>query len=226
MPQCLPWCNPLPTLQRWSLRVILNSLVDQAEQILEEEQAGLRSQTCATEQIFNMRLLAEKHLKHQKNLYHNFIDLKKMFDRIWHEGLWRVLKEYDIDNRRIEVISSLYDEATSAVLLNGKAGYFFQTTAGARQGCPLSPVLFNILLEKIKQKALTPVSSSENDCFADAAVEEAKETDNPPVVSVHCRTTALQLAVCRWHSCSEAVKKNCNISLEDWIRHGNQLRKE
>ena len=60
----------------------------------------------------------EKHLEHDKELYHNFIDFKKAFDPVWHEGLWRVLREYNIDNRLIEVIKSLYDEATSAMLLS------------------------------------------------------------------------------------------------------------
>ena len=71
-----------------------------------------------------------KHLEHQKELYHNFIDFNKAFDRVWHEGLWRILKEYNIDNQLIEVIKSLYDEATSAVLINENAGDFFPTTVG------------------------------------------------------------------------------------------------
>ena len=87
--------------------MILNRLVNQAEKILEEEQAGFRAQRSTTEQICNLRLLLEKYLEHQKELYHNFIDFKKAFDRVWHEGLWRVLKEYNIDNRLIEVIKSL-----------------------------------------------------------------------------------------------------------------------
>ena len=63
------------------LRVILNRLVNQAEQILEEEHAGFRSQRSSTQQIFNSRLLVEQHLEHRKELYHNFIDFKKAFDR-------------------------------------------------------------------------------------------------------------------------------------------------
>ena len=47
------------------------------------------------------------------------------------------------------------------------------------------------------QKTLTPENSSENDCFADHAVEEAEETDTPLSFSVHWRTTTLLLAVCR-----------------------------
>ena len=72
-----------------------------------------------TEQIFTLRLLAEKHLEYQNELFHNFIEFKKAFNRVWHDGLWRVLNECDIDSRLIEVIRSLCDEATSAVLLNG-----------------------------------------------------------------------------------------------------------
>ena len=59
----------------------------------------------------------EKHLEHQKELYHNCFDFKKAFHRVWHVGLWRDLKEYNIDNRLIEVIKSSCDGATSVVLL-------------------------------------------------------------------------------------------------------------
>ena len=80
------------------LRVIFNRLVNQGELILEEEQAGFRSQKSTTEQIFNLRLLVEKYLEHQKELFHNFIDFKNASDRVWHDGLWQVLKEYNINN--------------------------------------------------------------------------------------------------------------------------------
>ena len=59
------------------LQVILDRLVNQTEQILEEEQADFRSQMNTTEHIFNLRLLVEKHLEHQKECYRNFIDLRK-----------------------------------------------------------------------------------------------------------------------------------------------------
>lgn len=77
------------------LRIILNRLRNRAEEILSEEQAGFRPKRSTTEQIFNLRLLIEKHLQHQHDLYHNFIDFKKAFDRVWHEGLWQVLRHYN-----------------------------------------------------------------------------------------------------------------------------------
>ena len=56
---------------------------------------------------------------------------------------------------------------------------FFQMTVSMQQGCPLSPVLFNILLEEIKQKALTPHHKLENDCFADDVAGDADKIDTP-----------------------------------------------
>ena len=70
------------------LKIILNGLQPQAEEIIAEEQAGFRAGKSTTEQIFNLRILCEKYLQHQQNLYHVFIDFKKAFDRVWHEALW------------------------------------------------------------------------------------------------------------------------------------------
>ena len=67
------------------LKIILNRLQPQAEEIITEEQAGFRAGRSTTEQVFNLRILGEKYL--QQNLYHVFIDFKKAFDRVWHEAL-------------------------------------------------------------------------------------------------------------------------------------------
>ena len=106
------------------------------------------------EQIFNCRLLIEKHIQHQKDLFHNFIDFKKAFDRVWHDGLWFILRDFNIDDGLVQIIQALYAHSTSAVLQNHKIGQFFRTTVGVRQGCILSPVLFNLYLERIMQETL------------------------------------------------------------------------
>ena len=53
-----------------------------------------------------------------------------------------------------EVIEELYNNATSSVCLDGDIGEWFCTTVGVRQGCLLSPTLFNIFLERIMTDAL------------------------------------------------------------------------
>jgi hypothetical protein len=94
----------------------------------------------------------EKHLQHQKNLFHNFIALKKAFDRVWHDGLWQVLRKFGIGEGLIQTINALYNTSGSAVLLNNQIVDYFKTTVGVRQGCSLSPVLFNLYLESIMRE--------------------------------------------------------------------------
>ena len=63
------------------LKIILNRLKPQAE-IIAEEQAGFTAGRSTTEQIFNLRILCDKYIQHQQDLYHAFIDFKKAFDRV------------------------------------------------------------------------------------------------------------------------------------------------
>ncbi|GFS17812.1 retrovirus-related Pol polyprotein from type-1 retrotransposable element R2 [Elysia marginata] len=88
-------------------------------------------------------------MQHQRDLFDNFIDFKKAFDRVRHDGLWHVLRGFNIDEGLVKTIESLYMNSNSAVFLNNTIGNSFKTTVGVRQGCLLSPVLFNIFLERI-----------------------------------------------------------------------------
>ena len=104
------------------LKVILNRLKPQAEKIISEEQAGFRAGRSTTEQIFNLRILCEKYLQYQQDLYHVFIDIEKAFDGVWHAALWATMKMYNISTNLVQVIKTLSNKATSAVLLNGSIG--------------------------------------------------------------------------------------------------------
>ena len=143
-------CHPSKVM----LKILLNHLKPQAETIIAEEQAGFRAGRSTTEQILNLRIICERYLQHQQDLYHVFIDFKKAFDRVWHAALWATMRLYNINANLIRVIKQLYDKATSAVYYNGSTGDWFRTTVGVRQGCPLSPTLFNIFLERIMTDAL------------------------------------------------------------------------
>ena len=95
----------------------------EAEKIIAEEQAGFRAVLrSTTEQIFNLRILCEKCLQRQQDLYHVFIDFKKAFDRVWHSALWATMKKCNISTNLIRVIKNLYDKTTSAVLFNSSIG--------------------------------------------------------------------------------------------------------
>ena len=136
------------------LNILLNRLTPQAETILVEEQAGFRPGRRTTEPIFSLRILCERYLQHQQDLFHVFVDFKKAFDKVCHAALWSTMKLYNINANLIKVIESLYSKATSAVYYNGSVGECFRTRVGVRQGCLLSPTLFNIFLERIMTDAL------------------------------------------------------------------------
>ena len=136
------------------LKVILNRPKPQAEKIIAEEQAEFRAGRSTTEQIFNLRILCEKHLRYQQDLPRVFTDLRKTFDRLWHAALWAAMRKYNISENMVKSIKQLYNKACSAVLTNGKLGDRFRSTVGVRQGFLLSPTLFNIFLERIMLEAL------------------------------------------------------------------------
>ena len=85
------------------------------------------------------------------------------------------MKKYNISTNLIRVIKNLYDKAASAVLFDSSIGDWFRTTVGVRQGCLISPNLFNIFLERIMTDASEDHEGSvsiggrtiANLCFAD-----------------------------------------------------------
>ena len=91
------------------LKIILNRLKPQAVKIIAEEQAGFGAGRSTTEQIFNLRILFEKYLQLQEDLYHVFIDFKKAFNRVWHAALWATMTKYNISTNLMRVIKELFE---------------------------------------------------------------------------------------------------------------------
>ena len=77
------------------LKIVLNILQPQADEITAEEQAGFRAGRSTAEQIFNLRILYEKIPQHKQNLYHVFEDFKKAFDGVRHEALWATMDDHE-----------------------------------------------------------------------------------------------------------------------------------
>ena len=107
-----------------------------------------RAGRSTTEQLFNLRILCEKHLQHQQDPYHIFIDFNKAFDRVWHAAFVSNQEEVQHQCQPYTSHKKLYNKAISAVLFNSSTGDWFRTTVGDRQRCLLSPDLFKIFLER------------------------------------------------------------------------------
>ena len=88
------------------LRVILSRHKGKVTELLAEEQAGFRPGRRTVEQIFNSRVIVEKHPQQQRDLFYNFTDFKKAFDRVWHAGLWQVLGSFNKEKGLVQAIQA------------------------------------------------------------------------------------------------------------------------
>ena len=75
------------------------------------------------------------------------IDAKKAFDKIQHPFLIKTLQEVSIERTHLNITKAIYDKPTANIILNAEKLKAFLLRSGTRQGCSLSPQLFNIVLE-------------------------------------------------------------------------------
>ena len=81
-----------------------------------------------------------------------FIDFRKAFDTVWHDGLWKVPWDAGVKAKAWRVIRSLYTSMRASVSLGGVESRKVNMHQGVRQGCPLSPTLFNYFVEILAKK--------------------------------------------------------------------------
>ena len=89
----------------------------------------------------------------QKNIYFYFIDYAKAFDHVHHNKLWKILKEMGIPGHLICLLRNLYASQEATVRTGHGTIDWFQIGKGVRQGCMLSPCLFNLYAEYIMRNA-------------------------------------------------------------------------
>ena len=100
-------------------------------------------------------------------MFNNFIDFKQAFDSVWQKGLWQVLRNFGIPENLIQLLEDLYRKTVSAVRIDGELTEWFKVTVGVRQGCNLSPYLFNLILEAMMMEALKNGNGEIGDHFMD-----------------------------------------------------------
>ena len=75
------------------------------------------------------------------------IDAEKAFDKIPHPFMVKTLQKVGIEGNYLNIIKAIDDKATANIIPNSEKLKPFPLKSGTRQGCPLSPLLFNIVLE-------------------------------------------------------------------------------
>ena len=105
------------------------------------------------DQFANIRWIIEKAREFQKNIYFSFIDYAKAFDCVDHNKLWKIPKEMEIPDHLTCLLRNLYAGQDAIVRTGHEKTDWFQIGKGVRQGCILSPHLFNLYAEYIMRNA-------------------------------------------------------------------------
>ena len=105
------------------------------------------------DQITNICWIMEKAREFQKNIYFCFIDYAKAFDCVDHNNLWKILKEMEMPDHLTRLRRNLYAGQEATVRTGHGTTDWFHIGKGVRQGCILSPCLFNLYAEYILRNA-------------------------------------------------------------------------
>ena len=116
---------------------------------LTDVQAGFRKGKGIRDQGANIHWIIENTKEFQKNIYFCFIDYAKAFDCVDHNKLWKILKEMGISDYLTCLWRNLYAGQEATVRTGHGTTDWFQIGKGVRQGCILSPYLFNLYAEYI-----------------------------------------------------------------------------
>lgn len=117
------------------------------------EQAGFVKGRGTREQIVNVRQIIEKCREFNISMLMCFVDYSKAFDCVRWECLWTILTEMGVPEHLVVLIANLYQNGSTVVKVNVLSKPF-KPQKGVRQGCILSPILFNIYGEYIMRRAL------------------------------------------------------------------------
>lgn len=132
-------------------KIITERLKPISEAIIMEEQAGFRKGRSCIDNIFVLQQIIEKHKEFNRETHLTFIDYIKAFDRINRNELWRILYNRGIPLHLVEVIRNIYNN--SKIQIAGDTQIRVEeVNLGLRQGCSMSPILFNIYMDEILRK--------------------------------------------------------------------------
>ena len=102
-----------------------------------------------SDHILVLKTIIDYYKSRRKPLFACFVDFRKAYGSVWREGLFFKLIEYGCSKKFVAMLLSMYSSVKAAVKLEQGITPFFQSFTGVKQGCNLSPSLFNIFINDI-----------------------------------------------------------------------------
>ncbi len=133
---------------------IINSRISsflEQHNVISKSQIGFLPKHRTTDHIHTLHTLINEHvhLKKEGKIFACFIDFKKAFDSIWHNGLFYKIIQSGIGGKIYDLIKNMYNQNKCAVKIGQQRTDYFSQERGVRQGCCLSPTLFNIYINEL-----------------------------------------------------------------------------
>jgi len=135
------------------LRIILERTREKTESEINDEQAGLRRGRGTRDQITNLRILMQKLKEHQPPLYMCFVHFTKRLTT-YNEQLWAAMTEMGYPAHKFILLTKLYGKQQARVRVAGGLSNEFRVKKGVRQGCVISPYLYNIMAEVVMREVM------------------------------------------------------------------------
>ena len=159
----------------------------ESEGILPEEQCGFRPARSTVDMLFVVRRLQELGRARKIPLYMCFIDLQKAYDSVDRELLWVVLARFGVPEKMLTVIRQFHEGMRARVRTDdGEHSEWFDVTQGLRQGCVLSPLLFNVFFAAAIHAVLVRFSEDPDIVRDLVHLEEDLGEDGVEVDSLAC----------------------------------------
>jgi len=130
-------------------RVLINRISGATECAIGDEQCGFRRGRGCVDQVFAVRQVCEKAIERGKEVAWAFMDLEKAYDRIDRSALWKVLCIYGVGGRLLRGVQSFYNASRACVRVANGVSEWFPVNVGLRQGCVMSPWLFNMYMDGV-----------------------------------------------------------------------------
>ncbi|KAL4141519.1 hypothetical protein QTP88_004148 [Uroleucon formosanum] len=128
---------------------VLKRLEGYAVDIIGEYQCGFTRGKSTTDHIFTIRQIMEKYYEHDKDLYMIFVNFKQAYDSVNRQQLWTALRNFGIPERLVKMIGICNSNTYCKIRYQGELSPQFEVQSGLKQGDAMSPILFNLTLEKV-----------------------------------------------------------------------------
>ena len=114
-------------------------------------QIGFRKGFETADLVLTIKTVMDKYLRNNKKLYFCVVDFRKAFDSIWLEALFKKLLGYGVSAKFVSLLRNMYKKIKLSVQLPRGISEVFPSNVKLKQGCNMSPILFNLFINDINE---------------------------------------------------------------------------